>query len=98
MTTKDILYIVLSLSILAATVVVVWFFAYLIGIVRELRKITKSIHEKIDGVGGILESIKERISDSASALSLLTQVVARIGGAWRQRRSKRPRNRGSDVT
>lgn len=91
MTTKDIFYLVLSLSIAVFTVFAVWFLYYLIAIVRELRKTSRSIHEKVEELGGILHTIKDRMSDSVSALSLLTNVISKLVSNWQARRSKRTR-------
>lgn len=89
MTTQDILYIVLAVSAAVLTAFLAWLLYYVIAIVRDLRQTSRAIHEKVDQVGRILESIKERIGDSVSALSLLTELLSKLVGGWKRRRVKR---------
>lgn len=89
MVARDILFLVLATCAVVLTAFVAWFLFYLVAIVRDLRSATRAVHEKVDQVGSILEAIKERIGDSASAIALLTQVVTKVAGSWRARRSRR---------
>lgn len=89
MSARDILFIVLAISAATLTAFLAWLLYYLIAIVRDLRQTSRAIHEKVDQVGTILESIKERISDSASTLSILTQVISKAAGSWRKRKAAR---------
>ncbi len=88
MSSRDILFIALALSALIITGFLAWFLYYLIAIVRDLRQTTKLLHQKINEVGAILESIKERISESVSVLSLLTNVISTLAEKFRIRRAK----------
>lgn len=89
---KDILFIVLSVCAAILTGFFVWLLYYLIAILRDLRETTKLLHEKVEQVGGILESIKERISESVSVLSLLTTIISKVADGIRNRRTRQTKN------
>ncbi len=90
MTPHNILLVVLTVCIAVLTGFMAWFLYYLIAIVRDLRQTTHVLHEKVEELGTILDAIRERIGDSVSALSVLTQIVSKVADRWQQRRSKRP--------
>jgi uncharacterized protein YoxC len=96
METQDILNTILAVAIGVFTVFLCLFFYYLILIVRDLRKTTKTIHERVEEIGTILHAIKERVADSASALSMLANVISNIAGKWKQKRSKRSKTESGD--
>jgi len=89
MTPHNILLIVLTVCIAVLTGFIAWFLYYLVAIVRDLRQTSRVLHEKVEQLGTILDAIRERISDSVSTLSILTQVVSKVAERWQQRRSKR---------
>ncbi len=89
MTTQDVLFSVLALCAAVLTAFLAWFLYYLIAIVRDLRETSKLLHEKVSEVSAILDSIREKIGDTVSTLSILTQVVTGLADRWRQRRAKR---------
>lgn len=89
MSSRDILFIALSVCAVTLTVFSVWFLYYLISIVRDLRRTTQLLHDKVEQLGELLGMIKDRISDSAAALSLLTSIIGKIAGSWQDRRKKR---------
>lgn len=89
MTTQDILFIVLAVCAAVLTGFAAWLLYYLVGIFRDFRQTTQAIHEKIEQLSTILDSIRERIGDTVSTLSMLTQVISKVAGAWKARRSQR---------
>lgn len=89
MTPHNILLIVLTVCIAVLTGFFAWFLYYLIAIVRDLRQTTHILHEKVEQVGTILDAIREKIGDSVSTLTILTQVVTKLTERWQQRRAKR---------
>jgi len=98
MSSQDILNLVLALSAATLTGFMCWFLFYLIGIVRDLRETTRLVHDKVSQVGEILNAMKDRLTDSVSALSILTGVISKIASSWQQRRkSKRSRETSDDV-
>ncbi len=89
MTPHNILLIVLTVCISILTGFMVWFLYYLIAIVRDLRQTSRILHEKVEQLGTILDAIREKIGDSVSTLSILTQIVSKVADRWQQRRTKR---------
>lgn len=97
MNTRDILNIALTLSAVTVTVFLAWLMYYLIAIVRDLRLTTRAIHEKVDQVGTILDAIRERIGDTVSTLSVLTQIIGKISERWHEKRAKRSNKNSSEA-
>lgn len=96
MDTRDILNIALALSAVTITVFLAWLLYLTIAIVRDLRQTSRAIHEKVDQVGVILDSIRERIGDTVSTLTMLTQVIGKISERWREKKAKRSTKNSSD--
>lgn len=96
MNTRDILNIVLAICAVVFTGFFAMFFYYLVQIVRDLRKTSQAIHEKVEQVGGILQSVRDRLSDSVSALSILTSIIGKLASSWQQRRTSK-RTRAADA-
>lgn len=77
-TSKDLLYIVLSICIIWLTVFICWLLYYLITIVGGLRKIIKNTEDKIEKIDALLNLIKNKIENSASYLTLMVDGIAKI--------------------
>ncbi|MBI4089939.1 MAG: hypothetical protein HY421_00885 [Candidatus Kerfeldbacteria bacterium] len=89
MSTQDILFIVLAVCAAVLTGFAAWLLYYLVGIFRDLRQTSRAIHAKVEQLSSILDSIRARIGDTVSTLTLLTQVISKVAGSWKARRSKR---------
>ena len=97
MPTRDTLNIVLALSSAVITVFLAWFLYYLIAIMKDLRETSRAVHDKVNQVGVILQTVKDHLSNSVSALTMLTNVISKIAGSWQQRRkAKRTRETPAD--
>ncbi|MFH1029939.1 MAG: hypothetical protein V1770_01625 [bacterium] len=77
-TTKDIMFLVIAFCILLLTVFAVWLLYYFIAIIRDVRKVTKSVEEKVEKVGRIIDLLKEKLDSSAMQFALLVSAIKEI--------------------
>jgi hypothetical protein len=77
-TTKDIFWLVLSIVILLSGLGISWAIFYMVLMIRDFKKITKSIRKKMEIIDSILEIIKKKTESSAAYLPPLIEGVTRI--------------------
>lgn len=77
-TSKDVLYIVLALSIGFVSFFVAWAIFYVVMILRDFQKITFSFRKKLDLIDEILYSLKEKLDSTSSYVKLITDTIASI--------------------
>ncbi|MFH0853873.1 MAG: hypothetical protein V1891_00035 [bacterium] len=77
-TTKDIMFLVIAFCILLFTVFFAWLLYYFIAIIGDVRKITKSVEEKVEKVGKIIDMVKEKLDSSTTQFALLVGAVKEI--------------------
>lgn len=77
-TTKDILFLVIAFCALLFTIFLVWLIYYFIAIIRDVRKVTHSVEEKVEKVGRIIDLAKEKLDSSAMQFALLVSAVKEI--------------------
>lgn len=76
-TSKDLLYIILSISISFVTIFICWLFYYLISIIKDVREITDGVNDKVKKVDSIINKINEKIEKTSSNIGLLTEIAKR---------------------
>ncbi len=74
-TSKDVLNIVLAVSIGSLAFFLSWALFYLVMTMRQVYRGVKSLKEKFDRVEEILTAFKEKIENSASYLLLIGEGV-----------------------
>lgn len=77
-TTKDIMFLVIAFCVLLFTLFIVWLLYYFIAIIGDVRKLTKSVEEKVEKVGKIIDTVKEKLDSSATQFMIFTQAVKEI--------------------
>jgi hypothetical protein len=90
---KDILNYILALSVFLFTVFLCWFIYYLIRMVRDTSQIIHDIRQKVQEVGEILDTLREKLTASASTVAVAAKGVERIVDFIQRRRGK---NQGED--
>lgn len=88
-TTKDIMYLVISVFVLFFTIFGAWLFYYLIKIVRDAAKVMESVEDKVEKAGKLIDSAKEKIDNSAGHFILLMQTIKELVKFILDRREKR---------
>jgi CHASE3 domain sensor protein len=77
-TSGDLLNIVLAFCVLWFTIFVVWFIYYLAMMMRQAYKMTKEMHDRINKVDEIFQTVKDKIEHSASYLVLIGEGVKKL--------------------
>lgn len=77
-TSKDILYIVLSIAILWITVFFCWLLYYFVAIMREMRGSVKDIRDKIHRLDDAVCHIKEKFERSISVFSVTGEAIKQL--------------------
>lgn len=77
-TSKDLLYVVLSICIIWLTVFMCWLLYYFISIIGGIRKIVRNVEDKIEKVDNLLSIIKDKIEHSAGYLTVMVEGISKI--------------------
>lgn len=87
--TKDILFLALTLATVILTFFFAWFLYYLVSIIRQAHGVMKDVTTGIEKLHTILDSIKETINQSSSHLGLIVSAVRELTGLYSRRRQKK---------
>ncbi|HNP75253.1 MAG TPA: hypothetical protein PKL09_02695 [bacterium] len=77
-TSKDILWLSLSLVILLIGITSAWGIFYFVMILRDTKAITKSFKKKMALIDQILETVKKKVETTASYLPPLIEASGKI--------------------
>ena len=88
-TSTDILILVAAIAIAVLTFFIAWMIYYFIRILKQTNKMVDEIKEKVEKFGDILDTLKQKISDSFSNLGLLTKAVARFIDFFKERKANK---------
>ncbi|MFH0857110.1 MAG: hypothetical protein V1860_04405 [bacterium] len=88
-TTKDIMYLVISVFVLFFTIFGVWLFHYLIKIARDAAKVVEKVEDKVEKAGKVIDLAKEKIDNSAGHFILVVQTIKELVKFIIERREKR---------
>lgn len=86
---KDLLYVIISLSVLLLTVFSCWAIYYLARILQQSFQIIKEMRDRLHKVDEIMSSLKEKIDHSASYLMLIGEGVKKLVEIMRDRGKKK---------
>ncbi len=92
---QDIFYLVLAFCILWITVFLAWLMYYAIQAVRQLYQAVTQIKAKIDAVDEVIRLIKEKLTSSASYLTLIVGGVKKVVELLAERQEKKKRAKRS---
>ena len=74
-TSKDALFMVLSLCILLVTIFICWVIYYVATIFREAKKAILDIRKKIELVEGLIKAAKEKLENTSSYVKLAVEGI-----------------------
>jgi len=77
-TSQDVLFLVLAFCALWLTVFLVWFLYYAIMTVKQTYQTVHQIKNKIDAVDEVISFIREKVTSTASYLTLIISAVRKI--------------------
>ena len=75
---KDLLYIVLSFSVLWLTVFLCWLIYYLVSILRNANEMVEELRERFRGIEEAIRSIRDRIEHATTSLNFVSEGVMRL--------------------
>lgn len=91
-TPLNILYIVLSASVITITICVVWVFTYLIGTLRRIHEVEQKIVGTVDRVSSLLDSVRDKITNSSAHIATLVELGAKLFAYVKEKRVSRQKS------
>lgn len=79
-TSKDLLYIVLAICVLWLTVFFSWGMYHIIGMLRNMNRVTNSVREKIELIDNILKLVKDKLEHGTSQMSIIADSAIKLVG------------------
>ena len=75
---KDVLNIVIAFSILLFTGFLVWLLYYLIRMLRDTSEVVHEARERIEQIGTMLDSLKEKLDTSATTVAVAAKGISKV--------------------
>jgi hypothetical protein len=86
---KDLLYIVISISVLMFTIFSCWALYYLARILQQMFRAIKETRDRLVRLDELFKALKEKIEHSASYLPLIVEGVKKLVEIMRDRAEKK---------
>src|SRR3989339_1766405 len=86
---RDLLNIIIALSVLLFTIFSCWAIYYLARILQQMFKVIKETRERLNKFDELVKMIKEKIEHSASYLPLIMEGVKKLVEIMRSRAKKK---------
>ena len=77
-TSKDLLYIIISFSILWLTVFLCWMIYYVAMLLRQAYDLTRTFREKLEKVDALVDFAKSKLDRSSSHMALMAEGVGQL--------------------
>jgi len=74
-TSRDILNLVLAISIAGLSVFICWSLFYLIASLRSVYKVLKDVEETVQKIGDLTRFVRDKVESGASVLNNLTETI-----------------------
>ncbi len=88
-TSKDILYIVISVSIVFLTFFTVWGMYYIVMMLRETKEMITDVRSRIELVEKVLIAFKERLEHTSSHMKLLVETAINVAEYFKDRKTEK---------
>ncbi len=89
MIARDILYYTLSVAVAAGLAMAIWFFVYIVRIMRSVQGLTEDFRHRLEAIDDILRTIKEKLTSTHVQLGLLAEGVKQLINMFQRRRTAR---------
>jgi len=86
---KDLLYIVIAVSVLIFTIFSCWAIYYLARILQQMFRVIKETRDRLNKFDELIKTIKEKIEHSASYLPLIMEGVKKLVELMKNRAEKK---------
>ncbi|MDP2709322.1 MAG: hypothetical protein Q8O93_04775 [bacterium] len=90
---KDLLYIVISISVLTFTIFSCWALYYFARILQQMFRVIKETRDRLTKLDELFSALKERIEHSASYLFLIGEGVKKLVELMKERGEKKKRSK-----
>jgi len=77
-TSRDLLNIVLAFCFLWLTIFIAWFIYYLAMMMREVFKITREMHDRVNKIDHLIDLIKEKFEHNTAYLLLIGEGIKKL--------------------
>ena len=88
---QDLLYLVISLSVLGLTFFICWAIYYLAKILQQSFQIVKEMRDRLHKVDTVIDTVKKKIEHSASYLLLIGEGIKTLVQVMKSRGEKKKR-------
>lgn len=85
---KDLLYVVISLSVLLFTIFSCWAIFYCAMIMRQFFRAIKEIRESLSKIDDFFKILKEKMEHSTSYLFLIVEGIKKLAEAMKERKAR----------
>src|SRR6185503_6708854 len=92
MTSRDILFLSLSLAALVATGFWVWLLWYIIRIFKDIKGLIDDFRQRLSTIDEILQTIKDKLTSTHVQLSFLAKGVTELLSFFNNQRAKRAKS------
>lgn len=86
---QDLLYIIVSISILCLAIFISWAVYYLAMILKQFFQATKEMRDRLHKVDTVVDTIKEKIEHSTSYLFLIGEGIKKLVEVIKDRTEKK---------
>ncbi len=87
-TSKDILNLVLALSVAGISVFVCWLLYYFISSVKKLHDIINTLQQTLESANDLVNNIRNKIKDSSTYLKLIGVLIKKVVQEFKDKRKK----------
>ncbi len=88
-TSKDILNLVLAISIIGITVFICWLLYYFIASIKKLHDVISLFQNTLKSLSELVDSAKKKLKDSSTHLKLVGALVQKIAEEVRNKTNKK---------
>jgi hypothetical protein len=88
-TSKDVLNIVIAVSVFGLTAFVCWTIYYLARILQQLFGLVKDMRDRLQKLDDLIKAVKEKIEHTTSYLLLISEGVKKLVEVIRDRTEKK---------
>lgn len=90
---RDILNLVIALSVFLVSFAIAWFIFEVAVIVRRMRKLTDSVQERLEKIDDAIHSIKDKLGSTAASLGFLAEGAKQLIKYVIEKKMERGRSR-----
>ena len=97
-TSKDILNIVIAISVAGVAFFLCWLMFYAVGSIRQVYKIAKEARRGVEKIGELIDVVKDKVDKSAANLVFLGEGLKKVVEVAKDYKSKKYKNKSETTT